>query len=191
MNIAARAAVIAGAFLACSFVASAPPPVLASVAEPVTTPEAPAEPAATPVKTVLDTLPPAAARPKFPASEQLSVDLFEYVNRYVNLNMLYISDEAQYGVSERWVMNPESGMGDCEDFALTKLSILQQAGFPYVTSARITTLLVVTPDGAITGHAVLEIRLPSGAVAVLDNNFNTLMTREELTQNHGYRFYDW
>lgn len=139
--------------------------------------------------TVAPPTPAPGASNAFPGEDRTFIATLEFVNRYVNANMVYVSDMDQYGVTEHWVMNPASGMGDCEDYALTKLSLLQQLGFPYIGSARIRALVATTPKGQY-GHAVLEVRMKTGTV-ILDNNFNQLMTREELEKNHGYRFFDW
>lgn len=42
------------------------------------------------------------------------------VNDEVNRSIRYRSDLDQYGVVDWWVVNPPSGEGDCEDYALTK-----------------------------------------------------------------------
>jgi predicted transglutaminase-like cysteine proteinase len=42
------------------------------------------------------------------------------VNDEVNASIRYRSDLDQYGVVDWWVVNPPSGEGDCEDYALTK-----------------------------------------------------------------------
>lgn len=137
-------------------------------------------------ETVMD-LPAALSRPKFPTEPANVVDVLELINVLVNTSMVYMSDEEQYGVPEKWVWLPESGKGDCEDFALAKLAMLQRAGYPIVSNTKVT--FAKTQGGV--GHAVLEVLLPNGSVAVLDNNFNTLMTREELVRVHGYVFFNW
>jgi predicted transglutaminase-like cysteine proteinase len=42
------------------------------------------------------------------------------INDEVNTSIRYRSDLEQYGVVDWQVANPVSGMGDCEDYALTK-----------------------------------------------------------------------
>lgn len=48
----------------------------------------------------------------------------QQVNTRVNHNITYMSDQVQYGEPDRWVANPTSGKGDCEDYALTKQEIV-------------------------------------------------------------------
>lgn len=50
------------------------------------------------------------------------------INRAVNSQIIYQTDVEQYGVSDRWVVNPVSGKGDCEDYALTKVDRLKSQG---------------------------------------------------------------
>jgi predicted transglutaminase-like cysteine proteinase len=42
------------------------------------------------------------------------------INDEVNISIRFRSDLEQYGVVDWQVANPVSGMGDCEDYALTK-----------------------------------------------------------------------
>lgn len=135
-------------------------------------------------------LPISPSRNKFPKASGLNVDLVEAVNIVVNHTMTYTRDIEQYGVSEHWVMSPSSLMGDCEDYALTKLAILQQVGVPIISRTQLVTLHVKQADGSLTGHAILALRFESDEVAYLDNNYDRIMTREELV-SQGYVFYDW
>jgi predicted transglutaminase-like cysteine proteinase len=52
----------------------------------------------------------------------------ETVHVAVNQSIQYMTDEQQYGVLDRWVTAPASGLGDCEDYALTKRARLQALG---------------------------------------------------------------
>lgn len=123
---------------------------------------------------------------RFPRANPSYIKALYHINKTVNEKMTYVRDIDQYGVSEKWVWLPESLKGDCEDYALTKLAILQKAQFPTIERARITMLRVKG-----TGHAVLEVLVPGAGVLVMDNNFDRLMTRRELILDHGYTFYDW
>lgn len=58
------------------------------------------------------------------------MQMAEQVSRRVNAEITYQEDAAQYGQSDRWVVYPTSGKGDCEDYALTKLWELKDAGIP-------------------------------------------------------------
>lgn len=123
---------------------------------------------------------------RFPNAKPEHIRALHIINRSVNNAITYTRDIDQYGVSEKWVWLPESRRGDCEDYALSKLAILQKAGFPIVSRARITMLYAKG-----VGHAVLEVNIPGAGVLVMDNNFDRLMTRAELIMNHGYSFQDW
>ena len=135
-----------------------------------------------------------AARAKFSHDDGAAIDALSYINRVVNDSIQYESDQEHYGTLELWVMFPQDGKGDCEDYALTKMGILSQAGFPIVTNAKMVGVIVHrrakdgTDDGG--GHAILAVLLPSGAVAYLDSMNEELMTREELVRE-GYEFFDW
>ena len=142
-------------------------------------------------RTIYPTLPESPSRAKFPNAVPTNVDLLEAVNIVVNHSMTYVTDKEQYGVSEHWVMNPPSMKGDCEDYALTKLSLLRQRGLPIISQSKVVTLVVTNPTtNESNGHAILAVRLNSGEVAYLDNGFDRLMTRTEL-EAFGYKFFDW
>jgi predicted transglutaminase-like cysteine proteinase len=136
------------------------------------------------------------ARAKFPHDPGKEIDTLEMINRAINGSIQYEDDKPHYGIDELWVMFPPDSKGDCEDYALTKLGVLSMAGFPIVMDAKIVTLIVhhpKTPNADKTvddGHAILAVRLPSGAVAYMDNMNDELMTRPELVAQ-GYRFFDW
>ncbi len=50
------------------------------------------------------------------------------VNAQVNAAITYTEDAEQYGRRDVWAVDPASGKGDCEDFALTKVAMLQARG---------------------------------------------------------------
>jgi predicted transglutaminase-like cysteine proteinase len=131
---------------------------------------------------------------KFSHDDAKLIDGLAYVNRFVNSAITYQSDKEHYGVNDHMVALPPDGKGDCEDFAYSKLELIEQAGFPIVTNAKLVFLVVGYHDKAgkeqYAGHAILALLLPSGAVAYLDNNSNYLMTRAELVAR-GYIFADW
>lgn len=131
----------------------------------------------------------ATARTKFPNTAGDLVDALAYVNSIVNASITPISDLEHYGVPDKWVTMPDDDNGDCEDFALTKMEILRQAGYPAVQYARIRGVVVKLPD-RYEGHAILELRMPDGAIMFLDNRFPEPMTRAELVLR-GYIFFDW
>ena len=84
------------------------------------------------------------------------------VSRSANAAIPSVSDMAQYGVPERWVL-PTARGGDCEDYALFKKRALIQAGI-----APNRLLLATVLDRQNQGHAVLVLRTDQGDF-VLDN----------------------
>jgi predicted transglutaminase-like cysteine proteinase len=130
-----------------------------------------------------------AARAKFPRSAPELIDRLALINRLVNMAITNETDQAHYGVPERFVSWPADLKGDCEDYALSKLEIMGNLGWPLVGNARLDTALIPAEKGP-DGHAIAEYRLPSGEVAILDSNFNEPMTRKEL-ERAGYQFFDW
>jgi predicted transglutaminase-like cysteine proteinase len=128
------------------------------------------------------------ARTKFPQEDGKIVDALAELNRFVNQGITYQDDMTHYGVNDLWVQVPADSKGDCEDYALTKLFMLQEAGFPTISNTKIVMLIVHTKQGVL-GHAILAVLLPHGAVAYLDLN-NEPMTRPELKAK-GYQFFDW
>lgn len=129
------------------------------------------------------------ARARFPRDEGKMIDALASINSLVNHAIEYEDDDKHYGMGELWVMFPKDGKGDCEDYALSKLGILSNNGFPIATNAKITMVMVRKSTGRF-GHAILEVKLPSGAIMELDSRFQEPMTREMLKAS-GYEFPDW
>ena len=100
------------------------------------------------------------------------------VNHHVNSLMTYTSDEELYGIDDMWVMAPASWKGDCEDYALTKLFILEHTFIFNIPRLQIRLVL----DERHTGHAVLVV----DNWWVLDNRFHDIMTKAQLYKI-GYR----
>lgn len=132
----------------------------------------------------------AAARAKFKREKPEIVDALALINRMVNQAMRPMADKAQYGREDMWVMLPESMAGDCEDYVLSKIAFLTDAHFPVVANSRLRAVVVHRKGHKPDGHAILELRLPKGSIAFMDNNFDVLMTRRELVAQ-GYEFFDW
>lgn len=126
-------------------------------------------------------------------------DLLGKVNRDVNARIEPMSDMAQYGTDDVWVVNPASRKGDCEDYALTKRAELMRAGVPasdmFVQVVRIPVNVaarmagvegasLLASDSDVDGyiHAVLVVRTPKGFM-VLDN----LTNRVREFKSTGYR----
>lgn len=84
------------------------------------------------------------------------------VNKRVNREVRYVTDQRQFRTSEHWTLPTNHG-GDCEDFALLKKQRLMQMGFD-PKSLLIATVL----DRNRNGHAVLVVRTKNGDL-VLDN----------------------
>jgi predicted transglutaminase-like cysteine proteinase len=129
-------------------------------------------------------------RAKFPGADPRDVDWLTQVNKLVNRSIIYTPDTELHGVREYWEMFPVSMRGDCEEYALTKMALLGAGGWELPTQTRLRFATIYIDGLPPGGHVVLEVLLNSGQVAVLDNNFDELMTREELVAI-GYRFYDW
>lgn len=84
------------------------------------------------------------------------------VNGLVNSAIKPMSDQAQWGVEEKWSY-PDTGYGDCEDYVLLKRKRLMEAGFP-----RAALLIAVVKQKDGSGHAVLVVRTTEGDL-VLDS----------------------
>ena len=83
------------------------------------------------------------------------------INAQVNATLEPVTDFDQYGVAERWTL-PETGRGDCEDFALLKKKLLIESGIAA------SKLLMVVAKAKGERHAMLILRLNDGDY-VLDN----------------------
>lgn len=111
-------------------------------------------------------------------STRQEMSRLEQVNRSVNGSIGFMTDQEQYGVPQRFVINPSSGLGDSEDYVLTKQFRLAGMGLP---SSRMRITPVNDEKGA--NHTILVIDND----IVLDNRFSGIRTRAELIQL-GYRF---
>lgn len=122
-------------------------------------------------------------------AEQMDLTILQLasvVNTFVNGTLVYTTDQEQYGVAEKWVTLPQSGKGDCEDYALSKMELLRKNGVPF-TNMQIVPVLV-HKGGESYGHGILALRLPTKAVVYLDNRFDPIMTHEQLVAE-GYEFF--
>ncbi len=99
------------------------------------------------------------------------------VNTAVNAAVKPMSDMDIYGKDEVWSY-PDSGVGDCEDYALEKRRRLNRLG---VSLANLLITVVRKPDGE--GHAVLTVRTDKGDY-ILDNLTDKVRPWDET----GYRF---
>lgn len=97
------------------------------------------------------------AAKKLPAA---SLGTLKSVNGSVNRSIKPISDQAQFGVRERWSASAKSG--DCEDYALAKRAALLRRGY------RASNLLLAMGYAGSQAHTVLVVRTSDGDF-VLDN----------------------
>lgn len=97
----------------------------------------------------------------------------EIVNRGVNQAVRYVGDYQQHGVADLWsapLQTLRAGVGDCEDYAIAKYSLLLAAGI-----AETDLKIMLVRDLAVRqDHAVLAVRL-DGRWLVLDNRRSTLL----------------
>ena len=118
------------------------------------------------------------------------LDVLYAINYAVNHTMTYQPDIDHYGVTEKWVTLPADGRGDCEDYALSKMELLRRLGV-YMGRMKIGLVVVTLPKDPPAGHAVLEYQMADGRIAVLDNNFDEIASKE-WTEQHGYSYLsDW
>jgi predicted transglutaminase-like cysteine proteinase len=107
------------------------------------------------------------------------------VNRRVNAAIRYVADIAQWHVADLWSApldarhkgSFETGLGDCEDYAIAKYTALRAAGTP----AADLKVLLVRDNAVHMAHAVLAAR-DSGRWLILDNRWSQLAEDTELRQ---------
>jgi predicted transglutaminase-like cysteine proteinase len=110
-----------------------------------------------------------------PASIALTPDLWRTivgVNRRINARIKPMTDEAQWGIVDRWDF-PDDGVGDCEDYQLLKRKTLVERGIP-----RRALRMTVVIDEQNEGHAVLMVRTDRGDF-ILDNKTSTVLPWEQ------------
>lgn len=97
----------------------------------------------------------------------------ELINRWVNRRVRFADDSARFKVADRWATAIETlraGRGDCEDYAIAKLKLLEAAGV-----AHSDMFLVIARDLVRRAdHALLVVRRGDRLV-VLDNNSDTIV----------------
>ncbi|MDG2523740.1 transglutaminase-like cysteine peptidase [Caulobacter segnis] len=114
------------------------------------------------------------------AAAKIDMGLLNKVNAQVNHDIRPMSDEAQYG-GDRWVSEPASGFGDCDDYAMTKMTRLAKAG---VAAEDMSIALVYTETGEY--HAVLSVKTAKGEI-ILDNRMNWPTPRADM-ERFGYHW---
>ncbi|MGB5905215.1 MAG: transglutaminase-like cysteine peptidase [Xanthobacteraceae bacterium] len=98
-------------------------------------------------------------------------------NRSINAAIRYISDIAQFGVPDRWsstLATFATAKGDCEDYAIAKYVVLQQAGFPQDH----LRIVLVRDRSVRQDHAVLAARLDDHWM-ILDNRWSRIVNDVE------------
>jgi len=119
------------------------------------------------------------------AREQNGRARLDLVNRRVNEAIRYRSDVAQWGVADLWspplaadgTGSFNTGLGDCEDFAIAKYVALRASG---VASGQLRVMLV-HDNIARMDHAVLAA-LEDGHWYILDNRWTILAEDSEVRQ---------
>jgi predicted transglutaminase-like cysteine proteinase len=105
-------------------------------------------------------------------------DKLAFVNSGINQLIAYRKDSATYGKLDYWA-EPEETLarraGDCEDFAILKMTALLQSGIP----ASSMSLVVLQDRKRGVFHAVLSVSTSSGTF-VLDSLDNRVVKDTEL-----------
>jgi predicted transglutaminase-like cysteine proteinase len=119
-------------------------------------------------------------------SEALGADAkVEFINREINAAIRYTSDLTQWREPDVW--SPpvtaagngsfDTGLGDCEDYAIAKYVALRQAGF----AAESLRVLLVRDRTVGMDHAILAIRQHDRWM-LLDNRWDRLIRDTDATQ---------
>ena len=102
------------------------------------------------------------------------------LNRAVDLAIIPVSDETQWGVPDHWsepLETLQSNSGDCEDYAIVKYAALLAAGLPK-DAVKIVVLKNRLPN---EDHAVVEARVDHQWL-ILDNRTMTLVRDTDITR---------
>lgn len=108
-----------------------------------------------------------------PLAEKLRI-----INAMVNGAIHYRSDLSLYGKRDYWAGPRDSlsrASGDCEDFAILKMTALLRAGVP----ANRLSLVVLRDNRRGAFHAVIAVLAPSGRF-ILDNNITGVVMDSSL-----------
>lgn len=110
------------------------------------------------------------------------------VNERIN-KVKYVPDTINYGVSDYWAAPEEFYRkgGDCEDYAIAKMSALHGYGIPL---RELKMVLVTTKDGR--EHAMLSVRLNKKVYLLdnLNNNIHPLDYLKDYSLSMVIKFYD-
>ena len=105
-------------------------------------------------------------------------DKLSFVNSSVNRLIAYKKDSAVYGKFDYWAEPSEildRRAGDCEDFAILKMTALLRAGIP----AQSMSLVVLQDRRRNFFHAVLSVST-GGGTFILDNLSNLILRDSDL-----------
>lgn len=103
------------------------------------------------------------------------------VNNWVNARIAFAEDAVTHGMADHWSPPGESiarGRGDCEDYAIAKMALLESLGVP----SRDMYLVIVREVPRQADHAVLAVR-DEDALLVLDNKTDRIL-RSELISDY-------
>lgn len=106
------------------------------------------------------------------------LDRMRIVNSMVNGLVRYRTDRAAYGVVDHWATPTETlarGAGDCEDFAILKMTALMREGVP----AKSLSVVVLHDSRHMAYHAVLAVATSEGRY-ILDNTIADVVRDETL-----------
>lgn len=124
-----------------------------------------------------DSLPAAIKAPAIAGGSQSREELLATVNQWVNARIAYVEDRALFGKADYWAGPSRTlalGKGDCEDYALLKMHVLEAAGVP-----REDMILTLARDLVRRAdHAVLIVRTEAG-YQMLDNATDTVLDAGE------------
>ena len=110
------------------------------------------------------------------AAEDDDALILESINFRINHRIVFMDDEANWGVPDYWATPQETyerGAGDCEDYAIAKYFALREAGLPAKQLRLIyAELRIGGADGLTRRHIVLAYlpqRGAPGSERILDN----------------------
>jgi predicted transglutaminase-like cysteine proteinase len=112
------------------------------------------------------------------ARDKRFIDKLSFVNSSINRAIAYKTDSVVYGKLDYWAKPSEileRRAGDCEDFAILKMTALLDAGIP----AQSMSLVVLQDRKRGFFHAVLSVSTGSG-VFILDSLSNAVLRDSEL-----------
>ncbi|MBK5264389.1 MAG: transglutaminase-like cysteine peptidase [Alphaproteobacteria bacterium] len=131
------------------------------------------------------------------AAAQNSLIRLQLINNWVNARVAFVEDQAD----DQWANLAETitrGQGDCEDYAIAKMQLLESAGVPSDT----LYLVIVTDMERHADHAVLAVR-EGNDMFILDNKTDRVLRSQDISDyrpivsfstqfawTHGYRSAD-